>query len=127
MDEKERLALVEDTWEKLGHKIRGHHKWVWVRTLPFNTMTPSGLLHLPPKLATFHGEVQAHKVIVRAVVVASGTCGVAEEFKPGDMVEFQRLQFAYHRKLDRFTQEYVGWVDANHILFTVHDDEEAAA
>lgn len=124
--EEERLALVEDTWDKLGKKIRGHNKHVWVRTLPFPTMTPGGL-HLPPKLANFHGEVSAHLATIRAVVLSSGTVGVAEDFEPGDVVEFQRLHFGYIEKLDRETQEYVGFIDANQILWKIDVDPETAA
>jgi hypothetical protein len=121
---EERLALVEDTWEKLGRKIRGNHKHVWVRTLPFATMTAGGI-HLPPKLASFHGEVSAHLVTVRAVVLSPGTVGVAKDFEPGDVVEFQRLQFGYIEKLDRETQEYVGFLDANQILWKIEMDSDS--
>lgn len=123
---EERLALVEDTWDKLGRKIRGNHKHVWVRTLPFPTMTAGGL-HLPPKLASFHGEVSAHLVTVRAVVLSGGTVGVAKDFEPGDVIEFQRLHFGYIEKLDRETQEYVGFLDGNQILWRVDVDPETAA
>lgn len=121
---EERLALVEDTWKKVGRRYVGHHRFVWVRTVPFETMTPGGL-HLPPKLAKFHGEISAHKQIVRGVVLSPGTVGVATEFEVGDVVEFQRLQFGYIDKLDKDTQEMVGFIDANQILWKIDMPSEA--
>ena len=96
-----------------------------MRTLPFSKKTDSGALWLPPKLQSFHGDIVAHLQTVRGVVVSAGPHGVAADFAVGTMVEFQRLYFGYHQKLDAETQEYVGFIDANQVLWHLAFDEES--
>lgn len=123
--QEERLALVQDSWDKLGYTVRATGKYVWVRTLPFSKMTDSGKLWLAPKLQSFHGEISAHLQTVRGVVLSAGPIGLAPTFEVGSMIEFQRLYFGYHEKLNRETQEYIGFVDANQVLWHVAAPEAA--
>ena len=108
MTEGDRLALVDKTWEELGHKVRAIRYMTWVRTLPFPEKTAGGIL-LPPKLQSFHGELP-HLQNVRGVVVSTGPVGAARDMKVGELVEFQRLHFAYYKKLrEGDGEEYVGY------------------
>ena len=104
------LELVEKTWEDLGNRIDARGYWTWVRTDPHREKI--GSIWLPPKLASFHGELP-HLVNVIATVLTSGPEGLAAEFSPGDRVFFKRLYFGYWRKMEDGT--FVGWIDANQI------------
>lgn len=126
------MDLIERTWEEIGCKIRATGYKMWVRTKPHARKTGGGIW-LPPKLQSFHGDSAAHLIIVHATVLSSGPVGVAAEFKPGDTVAFQRLHFGYMWKLKPdpeledvwgHDEQYVGWIDANQVLWHVDEDEE---
>lgn len=126
-NEADRLKLVDDTWAEVGHKVRAIGYRLWVRTLPFEQKTPSGLLWLPPRQQRFHGELP-HLVFIRAVVLSAGSVGVAAEFKPGDVVEFQRLHFGFQYRVGpNEEQQYVGFIDANQVLWKLDADSVEAA
>lgn len=125
------MDIVERTWEEIGCKIKPVGYRMWVRTKPHVRKTEGGLW-LPPKLQKFHGELP-HLVTVHATVLCSGPKGVAKEFKPGDVVAFKRLHFGFQWKLEPspehqdvwgWDEEYVGFIDANEILWKVIEDEE---
>lgn len=128
------MDLIERTWEEIDCKIKATGYNVWVRTKPHPRKVAEGSkLWLPPKLQSFHGDSAAHLIIVHATVLSSGPVGVAKQFKVGDVIAFQRLHFAYMWKLEPaiehqdcwgWDEEYVGWIDANQVLFNVEDDEE---
>lgn len=121
--EAERIASVKETWDELGYKIRATGFNLWVRTLPFPKKSRGGIW-FSPKMMQFHGGVSGHLITIRAVVLSAGPVGVAKAFKPGDLVEFQRLFFAYHQKMNIEEQDYVGWIDANQCYWKIEDDEE---
>lgn len=127
------MDLIERTWEEIECRIKATGYMVWVRTKPHKLRTKSGLW-LPPKASKFHGELP-HLRTVQATVLSAGPIGVATEFKPGDVVAFQRLHFGYIWKLapkerdeyGGYEEEYVGWIDANQILWHVDEEEEHVA
>lgn len=119
------MGIVERTWEELGYRIQATGYKTWVRTLPHPRKT--GSIWLPPKAASFHGELP-HLRTVFAVVLSSGPVGVAKELKPGMIVAFKRLEFAWWAKLrptqtDEFggDEEFVGYIDSNHIVYIVEE------
>lgn len=119
------VEIVEETWKELGFKLRANAYYLIVRTKPHIRKTASGLLWLPPKLQDFHGELP-HLVETHAVVLSAGPRGCAAEFQPGETVAFKRLYFGYWYKVGRREdQEFVGWVDANQVLWKIEDDEPA--
>ena len=121
---EDRMKLVEQTFDEIGYRIKSVGFMTWVRPFPHLRKTHGGLLWLPPKLQGFHGELP-HLVTVRGVVLDSGPVGAAREFKAGDVVEFQRLYFGHYWKIGLpEDQEYVGWLDANQIMWRVTDDQE---
>lgn len=116
MDESEGKQVVERTWKELGYKFRPWRRIVLVRTDPIPTMT-SGGIHLPPKLASFYGELP-HIQLVTAIVLASGPeC----ELKAGDRIGFQRLYFARWLEMDDNT--LIGWIsDERNVVGLVEGD-----
>ena len=123
------MDLIERTWEELGHGIRATGYTVWVRTKPHVRKTKSGLW-LPPKAAKFHG-ILPHLVTTFATVLSAGPVGLAALLNPGDVVAFKRLHFGYIWKLEPtnrdkygYDEEYVGFIDANDVLFIVEEEEE---
>jgi len=132
MDRQKLEALVADTWDELGYSIRATGWKVWVRTLPWPRKI--GLIHLPVKQASFHGELP-HLRTVRAVVLSAGPKGHAEELQAGDLITFKRLEFGYMFKLEPrkelgdaygHDEEFVGFIDSNHIVGVVEEDIDAA-
>lgn len=97
--------LVEQTWAEVGCRVRPLKRWVFVRTLP--VATHIGSIALPPKLASFHGELP-HMKTIHALVLSVGPKATV---KKGDVVCFTRLQFAWWKKLD--DRCMVGWIDEN--------------
>jgi hypothetical protein len=123
------LDLVRETWEQLKYEIRPIGYKIFVRTMPHVKM--SNGIWLSPREQSFHGQIKAHLVIVRATVLSCGTRGPAVEFNPGDVVEFQRLNFGFVERLfgggnleDSLGEVYVGFLDANHVLWKVESDDE---
>jgi len=129
MDEK---ITVESTWADLGERVQATGWKLWVRTLPHSRKTHGGKLWLPPKLQSFHGELP-HLVTVRGLVLSVGPHGTAQSFSEGDIVEFQRLHFGYMWKLPNANQDqyggdeqYIGFLDANQVLWTLEPEEDAS-
>jgi len=121
------MDLVERTWEELGYKIQATGWKVWVRTKPHPRKY--GHIWLPPKAGSFHGDLP-HLRTVYATVLSAGPKGVAATLKPGDVVAFKRLEFAWWVKLepqetDRYggDEEYVGYLDANHVVYFVEEGD----
>ena len=119
------MGIVEKTWEELGFRIRAVGWKVWVRTLPHPRKV--GHIWLPPKAASFYGELP-HLRTVYGVVLSAGSRGLARSLKPGDIVGFKRLEFAWWVKLEGTQSdeygsddEYVGYIDANHIPYLVEE------
>jgi hypothetical protein len=134
------MDLIERTWEQLSEQLNGGKRIratgfnLWLRTFPHERKT-SGGIWLPPKKQAFHGELP-HLVTTHALVLSAGPVGVAKEFKPGDVVAFKRLHFAFMWKLDPdpdredcwgHDEEYVGWIDANQVLWKVEEEESDAS
>ena len=114
------LSRVDATWEQWGKKVRATADTVWVRTLPFERQTKGGI-YLAPKLQGFYGELPQY-IHIRGIVLSAGPKGGAEHFQVGDLIEFGRLHFAHIEQLNAETQEYVGWVRAVDVLWTVDHD-----
>jgi len=119
------MDIVERTWAELGFRLKATGWKVWVRTLPHPRKI--GSLWLPPKAASFYGELP-HLRTVYAVVLSAGPRGVAQELKPGDVIAFKRLHFAWIRKLEPTNvdeygadEEYLGYVDANDVVYVVEE------
>lgn len=119
------MDVVERTWKELGYRVKATGYRVWVRTLPHPRKV--GAIWLPPKAASFHGELP-HLRTVFAVVLSAGPKGVAQELNPGDVVAFKRLEFAWWAKLEPAQrdeygsdEEFVGYIDANHIVYVVEE------
>lgn len=101
------LEIVDRTWAEVGCRVRPLKRMVFVRTLPMATKV--GLIYLPPKMTSFHGELP-HQITIRSMVLSSGPkCTV----KPGDMVCFTRLHFAWWKKLEDGCM--VGWIDESQL------------
>lgn len=115
------LKRVEETWEELGYKIRPLSYWAFVRTEPLPQKTASGLIWLPPKMATFYGELP-HMQPIKAVVCSVGPAAPAD-LVPGVRVVFQRLHFARHVMLKDGT--YFGWINPEQIYGIPLDDEDS--
>jgi len=121
------MDIIERTWEELGYRIRATNYRVWVRTLPHPRK--HGSIWLPPKAGSFYGELP-HLRTVYGTVLSAGPRGVAAELKPGDIVAFKRLEFAWWAKLEASTkdeygedEEYLGYLDANHIVYKVEEPD----
>lgn len=121
------MGMVERTWEELGYRIRATGWKVWVRTLPHGRKY--GSIWLPPKAASFHGELP-HLRTVYAMVLSAGPKGQAQELKPGDIIAFKRLEFAWFQKLtptnvDEYgaDEEILGYIDANHICYRIEGSD----
>ena len=119
------MGLIERTWEELGYRIEATGYKVWVRTRPHPRKI--GNIWLPPKAGSFHGELP-HLRTVYATVLSAGPRGVAADLKPGDIVAFKRLEFAWWAKLEPETpdeyggdEEYVGYIEAPHIVYLVEE------
>lgn len=119
------MGIVERTWDELGYKVEATGYRVWVRTLPHPRK--AGKIWLPLKAASFHGELP-HLRTVYAVVLSAGPKGPAAELKPGDLIGFKRLEFAWWAKLkptqtDEYggDEEFVGYIDSNYIVYTVEE------
>lgn len=100
--------VVERTWDEVGYRVRAMHRNVFVRTDPPEQKV--GLLWLPPKLQGFHGDLP-HLRVVKATVLAAGP---KTELKPGDRICFQRLHFAWLKKLGG--EVMFGWIDQVQVL-----------
>jgi hypothetical protein len=131
MNTRERTELVQATWKELGYAIEATGWRVWVRTLPH--VRRIGSIWLPPKAASFHGELP-HTRTVRAIVLSAGPLGAAERLVAGDLVTFKRLEFGYWRKLKpRFEdehgadEEFVGFIDSNHIVGVLEEDDDGGS
>jgi len=118
--------LVERTWEEMGFRVRATGYKLWVRTRPHPRKY--GQIWLPPKAASFYGGLLPHQQTVYATVLSAGPVGVAREFKPGDIVAFKRLHFAWIKKMeptfkDKYggSEEYVGTIDANDIVYFIEE------
>lgn len=97
-------AKLRRTFDELGIKgFRAMRKMLLVRTeaLPQKI----GLIYVPPKLATFYGELP-HLQNIYAMVLAAGP---KADCKPLDRVVFQRLYFARWQHMEDGT--VVGWID----------------
>jgi len=127
------MDLIERTWDEIGCKVKAIGYKLWVRTKPYERKTEGGVIWLPPKLQSFHGDSAAHLIIIHATVLSAGPIGVAADFKPGDTVAFQRLHFGYVWKLKPdptrqdvwgHDEQFVGWIDANQVLGYVDEEEQ---
>jgi|WetSurMetagenome_2_1015567.scaffolds.fasta_scaffold07491_2 hypothetical protein len=114
------LDLVERTWAELGFRIQAPRFLVWVRTLPVEQKR--GLIWLPPKMASFYGELP-HLRTVRAVVLSAGPRGLAKSLKPGDVIAFSRGVFSRFFQMQPTqvtasgaSEEFVGVIDSNDIF-----------
>lgn len=119
------MDLIERTWDELGFRVRATGWKVWVRTRPHPRKWAS--LWLPPKAASFYGDLP-HLRTVYATVLTAGPRGMARTLKPGDVIAFQRLHFAWMNKLEPTTrdeygadEEYVGYVNAEDVLYVVEE------
>lgn len=119
------MDLVTRTWEELGFKVRATGWKVWVRTLPHPRKI--GRIWLPPKAASFYGELP-HLRTVYALVLTSGPLGWAKDLKPGDKVAFKRLNFSWIKKLEPTQvdeyggdEEYVGTINAGDVVYVVEE------
>jgi len=119
------MDVVERTWKELGYRVEATGYRVWVRTMPHPRK--HGSIWLPPKAASFHGELP-HLRTVYAVVLSAGPKGPAAELKPGDIIGFKRLEFAWWAKLEPTQvdeyggdEEFVGYIDSNHIVYVVEE------
>jgi len=105
------MERVQQTWDELGHKLRPLRFLTLVRTDPHESILPSGII-LPPKLDNFHSGMP-HQQIKTGTVVAVGPR--TKTVKVGDRVCFQRLHFAWLRKLGS-DKTFVGWINNNDII-----------
>jgi len=114
--------LIERTMSELECKALHPLRWmVFVRTCPLPVKTDSGLLWLPPSQTQMYPSLKVempHERILKGVVLAAGPKAPAA--KPGDMVLFKRLHFAYWKKMADGT--YVGWIDYNQLIGFPEDD-----
>lgn len=99
--------VVNRTWSEVGYKITPLRKMVFVKTDPVPQKV--GSLYLPPKLATFYGELP-NLVLVNATVLAAGP---KASVRPGDRVCFTRLFFARYCDLQDGT--YIGWIEEENL------------
>lgn len=109
--------------------LRAYMDNVIVRLLPRDTMTKSGLLHIPDNAGKPNG-----KQTVLAKVIASGPGWrmrngrgplVANETKPGDTVLIDALagqDFAYDLNVPRQNKD-AGWADERGEFRIVREDE----
>ncbi len=100
---KRDLERVEETWKEVGCRVKPLRKTIMVRTEPLPTRSAGGV-ELPPKLATFYGELP-HMQIILATVLSSGRQAILEA---GDRIAFTRLFFARWLKMEDGTM--VGWI-----------------
>lgn len=121
------MGIVERTWKELGYEIEATGWKVWVRTMPHPRKV--GSIWLPPKAASFHGELP-HLRTVFAIVLSAGPRGGARELRPGDIVAFKRLEFAWWKKLEPTStdeygsdEEFVGYIDGSHICYVVEEGD----
>lgn len=119
------MDLVKRTWDELGYEVEATGYLVWVRTMPHPRK--HGSIWLPPKAGSFHGELP-HLRTVYATVLSAGPIGQARELKPGDIVGFKRLEFAWWAKMkpsqtDEYggDEEFVGYIDSNYIAYVVEE------
>lgn len=105
--------FVQETWEKLGKRIRPLRRTVFVRTLPFEDKI--GSLYLPPKLTGFYGELP-HLRLIEAVVLSVGPDAAKRGITVGMKVVFKRLHFAMYATFSDLDR--VGWLDVNEIVGT---------
>ena len=114
--------IVKDTWKEIGGEIETRGWWIWVRTVPFEKKI--GSIWMPPKLQGFYGKLP-HLVTLQGIVLQAGPAGPAGEMKAGDMVAFKRLHFAHYRNVGLpESQEHVGWVNSNDVMFFCEPDAE---
>lgn len=104
------MELVERTWSELGYSIRPLRWMVFVRTDPFEGKI--GSIHLPGRDNYFYGDLGNARIAI-ATVLSAGKAGLAGSLEPGDHVCFQRLYFAWYKRMEDGT--FVGWIDANQI------------
>lgn len=119
------MDLIERTWDELGFRIQATGWKVWVRTRPHPRKI--GSLWLPPQQASFYGDLP-HLRTVYATVLSAGQLGPARALKPGDVIAFQRLHFAWVKKLEPTTrdeygadEEYVGYLNAPDVVYVVEE------
>jgi len=120
------MDIVERTWKELGFRVQATGWTAWVRTMPHPRKV--GSIWLPPKAANFYGELP-HLRTVYATVLSAGPRGVASELKPGMIVAFKRLEFAWWVKLEpscrdedgEYDEEFVGYIDTNHICYILEE------
>lgn len=102
------MDVVERTWTEVGYRVRPLHRNVFVRTDPPEQKV--GSLWLPPKLQSFHGDLPHMRIISATVLIA----GPKTEVKPGERICFQRLHFAWLKKLE--DGGMFGWIDQVQVL-----------
>jgi hypothetical protein len=107
----ETKKLIAETWDVLGVKgVRPLGRTLFVRTEAPPQKTESGLLWLPPKVASFYGGLP-HQRLVIATVLSAGPKAFVQA---GDRVCFMRLHFARWHGLGE--DQYVGWIDESQIF-----------
>lgn len=102
--------VIEETWEKIGFRMRPMRRLIAVRTHPFASSV-GGIL-IPESLTTMWGGILGNQKIVVATALSVGPDCV--EAEPGQILMFLRLFFINHTKLDDGT--YVGWVDEQNLI-----------
>lgn len=99
-----KILDIEATFEELGIKnFRALKKMLLVRTEPLPKKI--GLIYVPPKLASFYGELP-HLQNIYAMVLSAGP---KADCRPTDRVVFSRLYFARWQTMEDGT--VVGWID----------------
>lgn len=108
---KEFEALRKAVYKEVGWKgLRARGRWCFLKTMPVQSLTRSGLIWLPPKVAQFHNAGISRQTAGGVVLEA----GPDAKLTPGDFVLYPRMMFAWYKKLPDGT--LFGWIDRQQIL-----------
>ena len=112
------MDIVEETWKKIGCRVKAIRDTVFVRTHPLPQMTKSGLLHLPPKEAEHYGHLPKGRHVMATVL----SCGSGvKSVKCGDNVCFMRMPFSRWKYMGDRT--LIGWIKEEDLIGIVDDAE----
>ena len=107
------VNFVEQTWEKLGRRVRASGHTVFVRTDVPEEKSEGGIFY--PDSGFYSGPF--HLRLVAATVLSAGSKSI---LKPGDRVCFQRQWFCRWESLDDKT--LVGWLEEAQVTGVLEED-----
>lgn len=121
----EGLGIIEDTWRRLGKKMRGHGYQVVIRT-DRPCETTKGGVYLTEQQRSFYYnmpnvDVPGREAEIKKAVVLSPGHRVTS-VKAGDRILIPRGWFARYEKLD--DGSYVGWINECNIWAVIEGVDE---